>query len=175
MDLLRGRGRSGAAPTEGPHLGPTRPHSTDPGVGQGIRTSLDRRPGLLQTRPASPADLPHHHPPRPQERTTQLPERDYIRLLDAAHQQLRGPIVLVWDNLNTHISAAMRKMTAARDWLHVIRLPAYAPAEQVWSHLKRSTGNLAVRGVDHLLAIIRNDSSAHRPDPRRLNLTIQDL
>ena len=26
-------------------------------------------------------------------------ETDYARLLDAAHQQLTGPIVLVWDNL----------------------------------------------------------------------------
>lgn len=87
-------------------------------------------------------------------------ERDYIGLLDAAHQQLDGPIVLVWDNLNTHISAAMRQMIDARDWLHVIRLPAYAPdlnpTEGVWSHLKRSIGNLAVTGVDHLQAIIKN-------------------
>ncbi|MCW3819511.1 transposase [Micromonospora sp. DR5-3] len=79
-------------------------------------------------------------------------------------------MVLVWDNLNTHISAAMRQMIAARDWLHVIRLPAYAPdlnpTEQVWSHLKRSIGNLAVRGVDHLLAIIRNRLKRiqYRPD-----------
>jgi transposase len=87
-------------------------------------------------------------------------ERDYIALLDAAHQQLEGPIVLIWDNLNTHISVAMRTMIAARDWLHVIRLPAYAPdlnpTEAVWSHLKRSIGNLAVHGVDHLQAIIKN-------------------
>jgi putative transposase len=34
-------------------------------------------------------------------------EADYIRLLDAAHQQLGGPLVLVWDNLNTHASRAM--------------------------------------------------------------------
>ncbi|SCL24787.1 DDE superfamily endonuclease [Micromonospora inyonensis] len=54
-------------------------------------------------------------------------EADYIALLDAAHQQLGGPIVLVWDNLNTHISAATRQMIAGRDWLTVIRLPAYAP------------------------------------------------
>jgi transposase len=87
-------------------------------------------------------------------------ERDYIALLDAAHQQLGGPMVLIWDNLNTHISAAMRELIAARDWLHVIRLPAYAPdlnpTEAVWSHLKRSIGNLAVRGVDHLLMIVKN-------------------
>jgi transposase len=87
-------------------------------------------------------------------------ERDYISLLDAAHQQLDGSIVLVWDNLNTHISAAMRAMIDARDWLHVIRLPAYAPdlnpVEAVWSHLKRSIGNLAVAGVDQLQAIIKS-------------------
>lgn len=87
-------------------------------------------------------------------------ERDYINLLDAAHQQLDGPMVLVWENLNTHISAAMRQMIDARDWLHVIRLPAYAPdlnpTEGIWSHLKRSIGNLAVHGVDHLQAIIKN-------------------
>jgi transposase len=87
-------------------------------------------------------------------------EHDYISLIDAAHQQLDGPIVLIWDNLNTHVSAAMRQLIAARDWLHVIRLPAYAPdlnpTEAVWSNLKRSIGNLAVRGVDHLQAIVKN-------------------
>ena len=41
-------------------------------------------------------------------------ETDYARLLDAAHQQLGGPVVLVWDNLNTHVSRAMRELIAAR-------------------------------------------------------------
>ena len=54
-------------------------------------------------------------------------EADYARLLDAAHQQLGGPLVLVWDNLNTHVSRAMRELVAARDWLTVFQLPAYAP------------------------------------------------
>jgi hypothetical protein len=31
-------------------------------------------------------------------------EDDYIALLDQAHQGLRAPIVLIWDNLNTHVS-----------------------------------------------------------------------
>ncbi|WP_238413281.1 transposase, partial [Saccharothrix deserti] len=87
-------------------------------------------------------------------------ETDYAALLDAAHQQLDGPVVLVWDNLNTHISHAMRDLIAARDWLHVIRLPPYAPelnpTEHVWSHLKRSLGNLIVHGIDHLAAIVKN-------------------
>jgi transposase len=45
--------------------------------------------------------------------------------------------------LNTHVSAAMRQMIDARDWLHVIRLPAYAPdlnpVEAVWSHLNAAS------------------------------------
>src|SRR5437588_390355 len=42
-------------------------------------------------------------------------ETDYARFLDAAHQQLDGPVVLVWDGLNTHTSRAMRELIAARD------------------------------------------------------------
>ena len=75
-----------------------------------------------------------------------LTEADYARLLDAAHRRLGGPLVLVWDNLNTHVSQMMAELIAARGWLTVFRLPTYAhelnPVEPVWSHLKRSLANL---------------------------------
>ncbi|WP_374583037.1 transposase, partial [Frankia sp. CiP3] len=46
----------------------------------------------------------------------------------AAHHQLHAPIILCWDNLNTHRSAAMRAfLTRYTSWLTVVRLPAYAP------------------------------------------------
>jgi hypothetical protein len=51
-------------------------------------------------------------------------ETGCARLLDSAHQQLTGPIVLVWDDLPTHASRAMRRLIAARWWLTVFRLPA---------------------------------------------------
>jgi transposase len=35
--------------------------------------------------------------------------------------------VVVWDGLNTHVSRAMADLAAARDWLTIFRLPAYAP------------------------------------------------
>ena len=38
---------------------------------------------------------------------------DYSALLDAAHRQLGGPIVLVWDNLSTHTSKAMAEFITA--------------------------------------------------------------
>ena len=86
-------------------------------------------------------------------------ETDYARLLDAAHQQLAGPLVLVWDNLNAHVSGAMAELIAARDWLTVCQLPPYAhelnPVEPVWSHLKRSLANLAKRNLAELTALVK--------------------
>lgn len=118
--------------------------------------------GLFCVRPGKRPHLLYRvkvHRARKGERRS-FAETDYAALLDAAHQYLKAPIVVVWDNLNTHISAAMRKLVASRDWLHVIQLPAYAPdlnpTESVWSHVKRSLGNLAVTSVDHLATVVRN-------------------
>jgi DDE superfamily endonuclease len=86
-------------------------------------------------------------------------EADYAALLDAAHRQLGGPIVLIWDNLNTHTSAAMTELIAARPWLTVYRLPPYAhelnPVEPVWSHLKRSLANLTKHTIAELTALVK--------------------
>jgi transposase len=40
---------------------------------------------------------------------------------------LSGPLVVVWDGLNTHVSHAMADLAGARAWLTVFQLPAYAP------------------------------------------------
>jgi putative transposase len=86
-------------------------------------------------------------------------ETDYARLLDAAHQQLRGPIVLVWDNLPAHVSRKMRQLIAARSWLTVFQLPAYAPemnpVEGIWSSMKRSLANLTKQSLDQLTALVK--------------------
>jgi hypothetical protein len=80
-------------------------------------------------------------------------------LLDAAHQRLGGPLILVWDYLNTHVSRAMRELAVARDWLTVFQLPPYASelnlAEGVWSVLKRALANLAKQDLDELTALAR--------------------
>ena len=86
-------------------------------------------------------------------------ETGYARLFDAAHQQLTGPLVVVWDNSNTHVSAAMAELIATRDWLAVFQMPPYAhelnPVELVWSHLKRSLANLAKRNLAQLTALVK--------------------
>ena len=86
-------------------------------------------------------------------------ETDYAALLDAVHQQLAGPLVLIWDNLKSHVSAAMTDLLEARDWLTVYQLPPYAhelnPVELVWSHLKRSLANLAKRNLPQVTALVK--------------------
>ena len=99
-----------------------------------------------------------------------LSQADYASLVTAAHNQLHAPMVLVWDTLNTHVSAAMRRFTEAHpDWLTEVRLPAYAPdlnaVEGAWANMKNGLGNLAVTDVDQFTAIIKNrlKSIQYRP------------
>jgi hypothetical protein len=101
----------------------------------------------------------HHSRSSRSDRRKGFTESDYARLPGAAHQQLGGPLVVVWDNLNTHVSAVMADLIAARDWLTVCQLPPYAhelnPVEPVWSHLKRSLANLAKRNISQLTALVK--------------------
>jgi DDE superfamily endonuclease len=100
-----------------------------------------------------------------------LSEADYAALLTAAHNQLHAPLIVFWDNLNTHTSKAMRTFIAAHtDWLTIVRLPAYAPelnpTEGVWANVKNGLGNLAAHGIDHLATIVKNRLKRiqYRPD-----------
>jgi putative transposase len=117
---------------------------------------------LIAVKPGRPPRLIYRvhavRPHRPGARKG-FTENEYARLLDAAHQQLGGLLVVVWDNLNAHTSGAMAQLIAARDWLTVYRLPPYAhelnPVERVWSNLKRSLANLAKRNLSQLTALVK--------------------
>lgn len=118
--------------------------------------------GLLATKPGQPTRLLYrtltYHGRKGEQKG--FTERDYAALLDAAHQRLSGPIVLVWDRLNTHLSAVMQRLVATRPWLTVFSLPGYAPelnpVEGVWSHVKKSLANLAKRTVDQLAWLVKS-------------------
>jgi hypothetical protein len=116
---------------------------------------------LLATRPGHRPRLIYrtHTARRSGARRKGLTEADYAALLDAAHRQLSGPIVLVWDNLNIHVSAAMAEIIAAPPWLTVYRPPPYAhelnPVEPVWAHLKRSLANLTKHNITELTALVK--------------------
>ena len=115
---------------------------------------------LLATRPGHrPRLIYRTHSGRRGSGRKGFTEADYAALLDAAHRQLGGAIVLVWDNLSTHTSKAMAELIAARPWLTVFRLPPYAhelnPVESVWSHLKRSLANLTKHNLAELTALVK--------------------
>ena len=125
--------------------------------GHDTRVSLA---ALIAVRPGHrPRLIYRMHRARRADKRKGFTETDYARLLDAAHQQLGGPVVLVRDNLNTHTSGAMAELITSRDWLTVFRLPSYAselnPVEPVWSSLKRSLANLTKHNIDQLTALVK--------------------
>jgi hypothetical protein len=65
--------------------------------GHNTRVSLA---ALIATRPGCQARLIYrtHHSGRWDGGRKGFTETGYVRFLDAAHQQLNGPAVLVWDN-----------------------------------------------------------------------------
>jgi hypothetical protein len=100
-----------------------------------------------------------------------LSEADCAHLITDAHHALGAPLIVVWDNLNTHRSKKMRAFTAAReDWLTVVQLPGYAPdlnaVEGAWSVMKSGLGNHAARTLDELEIIVRGRlrNIQRRPD-----------
>ncbi|MFE2927165.1 transposase [Streptomyces goshikiensis] len=86
--------------------------------------------------------------------------RDFRWLLVYAHGRLGAPIVLIWDNLNTHRTKGMQEFIKATDWLTVYHLPAYTPdlnpVEGIWSALRRTAhANTAFTTPDHLVRTLR--------------------
>ncbi len=92
-------------------------------------------------------------------------EVHFAALLDAAHRQLAGPIVLVWDGRATgtqlHQDARADRYPA---WLRVYQLPGYArelnPTGNIRSSLKRGMANFAAGNINDLHRIAGNDSRA---------------
>ncbi len=90
-----------------------------------------------------------------------MSEAGYAQLITAAHHQLQAPVIVIWDNLNVHLSTVMRAFAGAhQDWLTIVQLPACAPelnaAEGAWANLKSGLGNLAAATADQLAAIARS-------------------
>ncbi|WP_201453262.1 transposase [Rhodococcus sp. T7] len=133
MDLLPGRKRCVATPGGPCNLGAQR-YDTGSASPILLETHVHRGPGL-STRP---------HP----QRVRVLHDRrryntdKLIEFLTELRTHFAGEkVILIWDGLMAHRSKAMTAWLATqRDWLHVERLPAYAPElnpiEQVWGNMK---------------------------------------
>jgi DDE superfamily endonuclease len=103
-----------------------------------------------------------------------LGEADYAQLIAAAHRTLDAPLIVVWDNLNTHRSRRMRTFTGAHpDWLTVVHLPGYAPdlnaVEGAWASMKSGLGNHTATTLDQLEAMVRSRLRTIQRQPALIN------
>ncbi len=100
--------------------------------------------------------------------------KDYRGLVIRARTQFGGPIVLVWDNLLTHLVPPLREFFEANtDWLTVFQLPTYAPdlnpQEGIWSLVKRDIGNLAAADLGQITRAVRRNLKMLRYRPEAID------
>ncbi|MFI8266297.1 transposase [Streptomyces sp. NRRL F-2747] len=99
--------------------------------------------------------------------------KDYRDLLVRAHIQLGDPIVVVWDNLNTHLAAGLKRYEAEHDWLTTVRLPPYAPdlnpVETFWSLVRRAMADTAFDTPDDLDRVLRRELRKIQLRPRLID------
>jgi transposase len=97
-----------------------------------------------------------------------------LRFLSHLKRHTRGPVLLLWDGLQAHRAASVTAwLDANRDWLHVERLPAYAPelnpVEGFWAWLKTTClANVCTDDLQPLLHLARNGSRRGRRRPALL-------
>ncbi len=98
-------------------------------------------------------------------------KKEVIEFLKLLHVQLGRQIIVVWDRLNAHRSAAAWYAQHHPDWFVFEWLPSYSPelnpVEQCWSHTKcHEISNDNRNNVDELEKLVRKKlhNKRHRPD-----------
>lgn len=95
-----------------------------------------------------------------------------IRFLRMMLEHLRGHVVLIWDNINTHRSKIVKQFIARHRRLHVEPLPPYAPElnaqEHVWCHSKRATANHGLTQLQPLARQLRRHARRLAASPKLL-------
>ena len=92
-----------------------------------------------------------------------------VCLLRQLHYHYRSKVILVWDRLRAHLSAAGYFEAHRPDWFQFEWLPAYAPelnpVEQCWNHTKYADlPNFIPDDVDHLGTAICESMLEQRQD-----------
>ena len=87
---------------------------------------------------------------------------EFLRIL---HRHLRGPLIVIWDNLNVHRSKKVRALLETTPGLLAEYLPPYAPelnpVEYLWSFLKlHPLANLAFFDLDEIATATRSHARA---------------
>jgi transposase len=100
---------------------------------------------------------------------------DFLRQL---HLDLRRDIILVWDRLKAHQSAARQLLDRGAGWLQVEWLPPYAPelnpTEYLWSHTKyHDLANRAPDDKAELDDLVNESLCDHHDNPKLLRSFIR--
>ena len=98
---------------------------------------------------------------------------DMIRFIKSIHRNLRRTMLLIWDRLSVHKSAASQLAQAGRFWLEPRWLPAYAPeldpVEFVWTQSKYGDlANWIPEDIHDLRFQLEQVLEEYRHDPARL-------
>lgn len=95
---------------------------------------------------------------------------DAVSFVRDLHKEIQKPILLVWDRLNVHRSAAKELLRRAPGWLAIEWLPPYAPdlnpVEHIWNQSKYA--DLANYVPDDIVALgrrVRGSLRSQRANP----------
>jgi transposase len=99
---------------------------------------------------------------------------DGLDFLTDLHRHVRRKMIVVWDRLNVHRSAARQFAERHPDGFDFEWLPAYAPdlnpVEQLWNHTKYSElANVIPENVEELYDIVEITIDANRQNRYLLN------
>jgi transposase len=110
-----------------------------------------------------------------------ISQSEVVLFLRYLLQQIRGPIVLLWDGGSIHTGHEIQVFLARHPRLHVERFPAYAPDlnpdERVWGHCKAALANGRPDNLDELMAELESltRTARRRPSLLRSFITSSDL
>lgn len=91
-------------------------------------------------------------------------------------RHLRGPVIVLLDNANTHKGQPIQDLLDRHPRLHLEYFPSYAPAlnpdEAVWAQVKHGLANSCPDNVDELLDDVIRSLDQIRTSPARLRYCI---
>jgi hypothetical protein len=106
-----------------------------------------------------------------------IQQAEIVRFLHHLLRQIRGPIVLLWDNIGPHKGEPLRAVARRHPRLHLVHFPPYAPElnpdEGVWRLSKWQLANGSAPDLDQLLTAVTGVLEDLRRAPARLRACLQ--
>jgi hypothetical protein len=98
---------------------------------------------------------------------------DFVRFIRVLHRHLGRTMLLIWDRLNAHRTAAKQLAQAGCAWVEPRWLPGYAPeldpVEFVWTQAKYADlANWIPQDIDDVRTQLTQVLEQYRHDPNRL-------